>query len=116
MEFYSWVLKYSKGTRCAFCSISGNRVTLYFSITEWTNLKVCNLDSYYFASYFFPILLSVGGAVSSMSSIWMIIEYFVVVKYLLSLNVCTVTSMIAYVLFSTSVKLFSHRTSLILAV
>ena len=51
-----------------------------------------------------------------MSSIWVIVECFVVVKYLLSLNVCTVTFLIAYVLFSTSVKLFSHRISLILAV
>ena len=65
---------------------------------------------------FFPYCCAVGGAVFSMSSIWMIVEYFVVLKYLLSLNVRTVTSLIAYVLFSTSVKLFSHRTSLILAV
>ena len=78
---------------------------MYFSITEWTNLKVGNLDSYYFGSYFFPYCSAVGGAVFSMSSIWMIVEYFVVVKYLLSLNVRTVTSLIEYVLFSTSVKL-----------
>ena len=104
-----WVLqvgvKHSKGTCWAFCSISCNWVTLYFSITEWTNLKVGNLDSYYFGSYFFPYCCAVGGAVFSMSSIWMIVEYFVVVKYLLSLNVRTVTSLIEYVLFSTSVKL-----------
>ena len=65
---------------------------------------------------FFPCCCTVGGAVSSMSSIWVIVECFVVVNYLLSLNVCTVTLLIAYVLFSTSVKLFSHRTSLMLAV
>ena len=44
-----------------------------------------------------------------MSSIWMTVECFVVVKYLQSLYVHTVTFLMAYVLFSTGVKLFSHR-------
>ena len=46
-----------------------------------------------------------------MLSIWMTVECFVVVKYLLSLNVHPETFLIAYVLFSGSVKLFSHRIS-----